>query len=166
MESLAPSGYTVGTVAHFPAPTQSEVRLPQGLRFTDVRRSTIGDFPVARCGPRASKSHGCNQLFLPSCMLYPLRLPSVAACFCANLRCLLDRNPCPQRFCVCVLRGYTRRASGFIVRCALPGLPPCASASCAGSCLRPLSGPYESGHSCPQVRPDSPSGQPVGPHAS
>ena len=70
--------------------SRSEVRLPQGLRFTDVRRSAIGDFPLARGGSRAAKSHGCLELRPPSRLLCSLRLPSAASFFCANLRCLLD----------------------------------------------------------------------------
>jgi predicted amidophosphoribosyltransferase len=34
---------------------------------------------LARRGPRAPKSHGCNELRPPSCLLYSLRLPSAAA---------------------------------------------------------------------------------------
>ena len=35
---------------------QSEVRLPQELRFTDDRRFTIGDIPLARHSSRTPKS--------------------------------------------------------------------------------------------------------------
>jgi len=95
MASVPRSGYTVAKVAaaqpvqQLSCP-QSEVRLPQELRFTDVRRSAIGDFPLARSGPCAPKSHGRLELRPPSCLLYSLRLPAAAALFRANLRCLLD----------------------------------------------------------------------------
>jgi hypothetical protein len=89
----------------FPRASPSEVRLPQGLRFTDVRRSTIGDYPVARCGPRAPKSHGRPELRPLSRLLHSLRLPSAAAFLCANLRCLLDGIFRPERSFVRALRG-------------------------------------------------------------
>jgi hypothetical protein len=56
-------GYTVAKAAcpqlWLKAPPWSEVRLPQRLRFTDARRSSIADFALARYSPRAPKSHGC-----------------------------------------------------------------------------------------------------------
>jgi hypothetical protein len=83
--------------AHPSEPPASEVRLPQGLRFTDVRRSTLGDFALARRRPRPPKSHGCNWLRPPSQFLLPLRLSSAASIFRANLRPLLDRISAPER---------------------------------------------------------------------
>jgi hypothetical protein len=70
-------------------PPASEVRLPQGLRFTDVRRSAPGDFAVARGGPSASKSRGRARLCRLPLSLYSLRLPLAADFDCANLRPLL-----------------------------------------------------------------------------
>ncbi len=59
---------------------QSEVRLPQGLRFNDARRSAIGDNPLACRGPRAPKSHGCfGCALLPdSCSLCGSPLPRLS----------------------------------------------------------------------------------------
>ena len=94
MAFRAGCGYTVAKAAcpqlWLRVPPWSEVRLPQRLRFFDARRSAIADFALARCGSRASKSHGCTQLRHHSCLLYLLRLPSAAAFTCPNERCLLD----------------------------------------------------------------------------
>lgn len=63
------SRYSVGEAANVearPLPPSSEVRLPQGLRFTDVRRSNLGDFGMARSGARTPKSCGCPELRPPS----------------------------------------------------------------------------------------------------
>src|ERR1035438_301118 len=163
MESSARSGYTVRKAAcSFPRRPQSEVRLPQGLRFTDVRRSTIGDFPVARGGPRASKSHGRLELRPPACLLYSLRLPSAAAFQRANLRLLLDRVSRPERPLLRTLRRHPPRAVpglgtglGTKLLCALPDVPARPAALCAGGGLRALSGPHESRHPRAQVRPAS-----------
>ena len=100
MESPVPSGNSVycrqGAGRRAWAALR-EVRLPQGLRFTDVRRSTLGDFPLARGGSRASKSHGRFELRPSSCLLCPLRLPSAASFFRAHLRNLLDGVFRPER---------------------------------------------------------------------
>jgi hypothetical protein len=89
-------------------PPRIEVRLPQGLRFTDVRRSTIGDFPLARGGSRAPKSHGCCGLYPPSQFLPSLRLSAAAPLPRANLRCLLDGIPGPKRPFVRSLRRFAQ----------------------------------------------------------
>jgi hypothetical protein len=81
-----------------------EARLPQGLRFTDVRRSAIGDFPLARGGTRASKSHGRFRLRPSSRLLCLMRLPSAASLFCAYLPGLLDGVCRSERKCVRALR--------------------------------------------------------------
>jgi hypothetical protein len=129
----------------------SEVRLPQGLRFTDVRRSTIGDFPLARGGPCAPKSHGRLELRPPSCLLCPLRLPSAAALFRANLRCLLDGVSRPERP-LCARCGDTLAApAGPFEFRLVPGLPAGAAALCAGGGLRALPGPHEGGHPRAQI---------------
>jgi hypothetical protein len=87
----APSGcrYTDHERRSRLTPPQSEVRLPQGLRFTDARRYPIGSFPLARSRPRASKSHGCLELCPPSLLLRPLGLSPAAALLCSNLYLLL-----------------------------------------------------------------------------
>lgn len=103
-----------------------EVRLPQGLRFTDVRRSTIRGIGVASSGSRTPKSSGCTKLCPPSSFLPPLRFPPAAPFLRANLRCLLDRNSCPVRRLVHPLWRYPRSgfsASNFSVRGRLPYLP-------------------------------------------
>jgi hypothetical protein len=132
------------------APPQSEVRLPQGLRFTDVRRSAIGDFTLARRGPRASKSHGRLELCPPACLLFSLRLPSAADLLCANLRCLLDGVSRPKRSCVCALRrhrGCGANGIGAGNFSVMQGLPPGPATLCAGSRIRALRGAHEGGHS-------------------
>ena len=68
---------------------------------------------MARRGPRASKSHGRLELRPPSCLLFSLRLPSAAALFCANLRCLLDGVSRPERTCVRPLRRYRGRRANW-----------------------------------------------------
>lgn len=85
-------------------PPSSEVRLPQGLRFTDVRRSAPGNCAVARCGPSASKSCGRIQLRPVPLLLCSLRIPLAAAFSRANLQYLLDRVSCPRRSCMLPLR--------------------------------------------------------------
>ena len=62
----------------------SEVRLPQELRFTDERRFTIGDIPLARDCARSSKSIKRNRFHPPSRPLYALRLPAAATFFRSN----------------------------------------------------------------------------------
>ena len=73
----------------------SEVRLPQELRFTDDRRSTFGDIPLARRCARAPKSSGRNWFHTSSRLLCTLQLPAAAILFRSDLYCLLDRNPIP-----------------------------------------------------------------------
>ena len=167
MESPACSGYTVGKAAGVNLRQRpSEVRLPQGLRFTDVRRSAIGDFPLARSGPCAAKSHGRLGLCPSSCLLCPLRLPSAASLFRANLRCLLDGVSRPERPLVRALRRYAcARRPAQSVSGAVPGLPPGAAALCAGRGLRALPGPHEGGHPRAQVRPAASGGPRAGPDA-
>ena len=63
----------------------SEVRLPQELRFTDDRRFTIGNIPLARDRARPPKSSGRNQLHRSSRLLYSLRIPPAAFLFRSNL---------------------------------------------------------------------------------
>ena len=106
METAVRRAYTCTQGGVYPErlPPGFEVRLPQGLRFADVRRSTIGVHPMARCCPRAAKSSGRLGLYSPASFLYSLRLPSAASIPCANLRCLLDGNSCPDREPVCALR--------------------------------------------------------------
>ena len=81
-----------------------EVRLPQGLRFTDVRRSTIGGLPMARHQSRAAKSSGCPELCHISCLLRALRLLSAASFCCARLRSLLAELSDPHKSFLCSLR--------------------------------------------------------------
>ena len=89
--SAARSGYTVGKAAGAHAlPSGSEVRLPQGLRFTDVRRSTLGDFALARGGSRAAKSCGRLGLRPFSRLLCSMRHSPAASLFRAHLPGLLD----------------------------------------------------------------------------
>ena len=134
--------YRQGCAANV-APRPSEVRLPQELRFTDVRRSAIGDFPLARSGPRAPKSLGRFELRPPSRLLCSLRLPSAAALLRANLRCLLDGISPPERLHLRLLRRYPGRAAaglGSSQGRAVPNLPPGAAALCARRSLRNLPG--------------------------
>jgi hypothetical protein len=133
---------------HSVLPARSEVRLPQGLRFTDVRRSNLGDFPLASRGSRIAKSRGRCELCPLSCLVRSLRLPSAASLFRAHLRNLLDGVSRSKRKPVRALRRRARRADSgwpFKLR-TLPGLPAGAAAFCAGSGLRTLSGPHEGGH--------------------
>ena len=67
----------------------SEVRLPQELRFTDERRFTIGDIPLARDCACPPKSRRRNRFRASSRLMYALRLPAAATFFCSNLRSLL-----------------------------------------------------------------------------
>ena len=90
LESSALCGYTVGMAAGVAFAAGSEVRLPQGLRFTDVRRSAFGDFPLARGGSRAPKSRRRHKLRPLSCLVRPLRLSPAASLIRAHLRSLLD----------------------------------------------------------------------------
>jgi len=143
----------IGKAAPF-SPAACEVRLPQGLRFTDVRRSTIGDFPLARGGSRAPKSHGCCGLYPPSQFLPSLRLSAAAPLPRANLRCLLDGIPGPKRPFVRSLRRFPQFSSAHFkpLRSCLPHLPAGAAAVCARCGLRPISGPDERGNPCTEIR--------------
>ena len=101
------------------------------------------------------------------CLLCSLRLPSAAAFFRANLRCLLDgisRPERPRRARAAATRS-TRPMPDIDRSGALPGLPPGAAAVCARSGLRALPGPHEGGHSRAQVRPPAPGGARAGPDA-
>jgi hypothetical protein len=143
---LAPKGSVFWTA-------RVEVRLPQGLRFTDVRRSAIGDNAVARRGSRASKSCGCFGLYPPSCILLSLRFPSAAAFLRANLRSVLDFDSGFGGFCLHALRrlaGWTPGFSNFNFN-TVPGLPAGAAALRARGGLRTLPGPHERRGSCPQI---------------
>lgn len=78
--------YTVGKAAGVePCRPRGEVCLQHRLRFTDEGRSTIGDFPLARGGSCAAKSHGRLELRPFPIFLFPLRLPSAASLFRAHL---------------------------------------------------------------------------------
>jgi hypothetical protein len=94
-----PSGpaYTVRKAARNELRRLSEVRLPQGLRFTDVRRSTLGDFSLARGRSCAAKSRGCPWLCPSSCVMCSLWLPSAASLDRAYLPRLLDGISYPER---------------------------------------------------------------------
>lgn len=118
----APSGcrYTDHERRSRLTPPQSEVRLPQGLRFTDARRSAIGNYTVARSSSRAPKSGGCCWLRPPSSLLFPMRLPLAAAFLRSNLRSLLGRNSRAQWRWLLALRRYAR--PGGLLK-PLPRLP-------------------------------------------
>ena len=129
--SAALSGYTVGKAAGAQAlPSGSEVRLPQGLRFTDVRRSGLGDFPLARGSSCAAKSCGRLGLRPLSRLLCSLRLPSTASIYRAHLPGLLDGISRPERPPVRALRRPARRADPgrSIEQRPVPELPDGAAA--------------------------------------
>jgi hypothetical protein len=64
---------------------ESEVRLQQELRFTDDRRSPIGDDPVARSGSCAAKSSGYCPYHDLSHLLFFMRQSHAAVFLRANL---------------------------------------------------------------------------------
>jgi hypothetical protein len=59
---------------------------------------------MARRGARTPKSSGRGKLRFASLRLLPLRLPSAAAFFRSNLRCLLGGVPGAGRACLQALR--------------------------------------------------------------
>ena len=88
--------YRQRSARHFTASRGTgEVRLPQELRFTDDRRSTIGDIPLARHCARPPKSSRRNGFHTSSHLLCSLRIPLAAFLFHSNLRSLLDGDSCP-----------------------------------------------------------------------
>ena len=148
--------------------SRSEVRLPQGLRFTDARRSTVRDFPLACSGPCASKSFGCTRLCSASRLLQFMRLPSAASLFRANLRCLLDGVSSAGRRTVREMRRCSGRKGGrskSLQHFTLPGMPPGATAFRASRCLRNLPGPNEVGHPRVEIRSPTSSGLQIRDHA-
>ena len=144
------SGYTESQDGvHRPTPTSSEVRLPQGLRFTDDRRSAIRDIAVARSGSCASKSHGrLGCALLPaSCVLCGSPLPQLSSAPICDV--------CWTEFpalsgAVCARCGDALQTCSRILS-AVQGLPPGAAAVCAGSGLRALRGADEGGHPRAQI---------------
>jgi hypothetical protein len=153
LESSVRCGYTVGKAVGVEVAAGSEVRLPQGLRFTDVRRSALGDYPLARGGSRASKSRRCLELRPLSRLVCPLRLAPTATFIRAHLRALLDGVSRSERKPVCALRRRAGRAGiGWCFkRRSMPGLPAGHSVLCAGGSVWTLSGPHEGSYSCTEV---------------